>query len=161
MNKSQFYQSLNLQLKSLLDDQTNWITNLSQFSALLNMSLNDINWVGFYLNSGSGSLKLGPFQGKVACTDIDIGCGVCGTAADKRESIVVADVDQFKGHIACDSASRSEVVVPMLKDDQLIGVLDIDSPILSRFDNEDAIGLSQLLTVLIESTDWPAEPLIK
>ncbi|WP_196138028.1 GAF domain-containing protein [Aliikangiella sp. G2MR2-5] len=155
-NTSEFYRSLCLQLEGLLENERNWITNLSQFSALLNMNLDRINWVGFYLANSSGDLKLGPFQGNVACINIPLGKGVCGSAAESRKTIVVEDVDKFDGHIACDARSRSEVVCPLVKEGQLIGVLDIDSPEIGRFNDEDARGLETLVSLLIEMTDWPA-----
>ena len=150
-----FYQSLESQLTGLLEGQRNWFTNISQFSAFLNMNFEDINWVGFYLKVGEGQLKLGPFQGNVACIDIPFGKGVCGTAAANGETLVVEDVDQFAGHIACDSRSRSEVVVPLIIGGEVRGVLDIDSPSLSRFTQDDALGLESLLKTLVEMTDWP------
>ncbi len=149
-----FYSGLNKQLKALLEGERNWITNLSQFSAFINMNFEGINWVGFYLSQADDSLKLGPFQGQVACVNIGFGKGVCGTAARTREIQVVADVDQFAGHIACDARSRSEIVLPLVVDGTLIGVLDIDSPELARFDQNDADGLGQLLESLIAATDW-------
>lgn len=152
---NQFYSSLDQQLRALLENQTNWVTNLSQFSALLNMNLEDINWVGFYLRVDENNLKLGPFQGNVACIDIAMGKGVCGTAAEKGETLLVEDVDQFDGHIACDARSRSEVVCPIIFEGKVIGVLDIDSPSLNRFNNEDAEGLSLMVESLVELTEWP------
>ncbi|TQV77580.1 GAF domain-containing protein [Aliikangiella marina] len=118
------------------------------------MHLEDINWAGFYLNQQDEELLLGPFQGKVACTNIPFGKGVCGTSASERATLVVEDVDQFDGHIACDAASRSEVVCPIVVEERLIGVLDIDSPSLKRFDNEDAKGLEKLVDTLITATDF-------
>ncbi|WP_185964319.1 GAF domain-containing protein [Aliikangiella marina] len=153
-NKTDFYQSLDKQLAALLTGNRNAITNLSQFSAFLNMHLEDINWAGFYLNQQDEELLLGPFQGKVACTNIPFGKGVCGTSASERATLVVEDVDQFDGHIACDAASRSEVVCPIVVEERLIGVLDIDSPSLKRFDNEDAKGLEKLVDTLITATDF-------
>lgn len=152
--KLKFYASLDKQLAGLLSGQSNWITNLSQFSAFLNMQLEDINWVGFYLSQENDELLLGPFQGNVACVQIPFGQGVCGSAAKQRQSMVVADVDSFDGHIACDSRSRSEVVCPLIVNERLVGVLDVDSPSLNRFDQADAEGLSMLLDTLIASTDF-------
>ena len=152
--KSMFYKSLNAQLASLLSGETNLLTNLSQFSAFIFNSLEDINWAGFYLTQPEGDLLLGPFQGNVACTRIQSGKGVCGTAASTREIQIVADVDQFAGHISCDSRSRSEIVLPILLQNGCYGVLDIDSPKLVRFDQADAQGLRRLIMTLIESTDW-------
>jgi GAF domain-containing protein len=113
-----------------------------------------INWAGFYLLKGS-DLVLGPFQGKPACTRIPIGKGVCGTAAEKRQVQLVEDVDRFPGHIACDPASRSEIVLPIIVDDRLLGVLDIDSPIKARFDHKDAAGLEDFVSILCGSIKWP------
>lgn len=153
--KADFYLSLNKQLQGLLSVERNWLTNLSQFSAFLNANLDDINWVGFYLSQANGELLLGPFQGNVACVRIALGKGVCGVAAKTQQIQVVEDVDQFAGHIACDARSRSEVVLPIMLKDHCFGVLDIDSPSLSRFDQEDAEGLQCLLESLIEASDWP------
>lgn len=124
---------------------------LANTSAFLNEQLHTINWVGFYLNEDN-KLILGPFQGKVACYTIPIGKGVCGTAAKLKETVLVKNVHEFKGHIACDSASNSEIVVPMIKDNELIGVLDIDSPILNRFDEKDQEFLEKIVDILIEET---------
>ena len=154
-DKTKFYQLLTKQLISLLAGERYWVTNLSQFCALLNTNLEDINWVGFYLSKNDDSLVLGPFQGNVACVNIPFGKGVCGTSAAEKRTLVVEDVDQFSGHIACDARSRSEIVVPLLAHQQLMGVLDIDSPSVRRFDNDDALGLQGLVEVLVESTDWP------
>ena len=129
------------------------ISALSNAAALLWEALEEINWAGFYLLKGD-TLYLGPFQGKTACTVIPMGRGVCGTAAATREIQLVKDVHQFPGHIACDSASNSEIVVPMMKDGKLLGVLDIDSPVKGRFDAEDAAGLQLLVDTLLSCTDW-------
>lgn len=155
MSKTDFYQSLNNQLSALLEGQSNWITNLSQFSAFLNMNLEDINWVGFYLTDKPEQLKLGPFQGNVACVDIPFGKGVCGSAAKEQRTLVVKDVDQFSGHIACDARSRSEVVCPIIIEGKTVGVLDIDSPSLNRFDDSDGEGLNLLIDTLLTNTEWP------
>ncbi|MGX5201968.1 GAF domain-containing protein [Aliikangiella sp. IMCC44632] len=152
--KSAFYQLLNKQLAGLLTGERNFITNLSQFSGLINSQLDDINWVGFYLTQPDQDLLLGPYQGQVACVRIPLGKGVCGTSALKRESILVEDVDQFTGHIACDSRSRSELVCPIVVNNKLIGVLDIDSPSLSRFDQADLRGMEMLVETLILATDF-------
>lgn len=154
-NSSEFYNSLNQQLNGLLSVERHWLTNISQFSAFLNANLEDINWVGFYLTQADGDLLLGPFQGEVACVRIKPGKGVCGTAAKSRQVQVVEDVDQFDGHIACDARSKSEVVLPLIINGDCFGVLDIDSPSLARFKQQDADGLSVLLKTLIESSDWP------
>src|SRR5262245_51218876 len=128
--------------RALLGGERDRIANLANCAALLWQELPDINWVGFYLLR-NGELVVGPFQGKPACVRIAIGKGVCGTAAQRRESIVVPNVHEFPGHIACDSASNSEIVVPMIKDGALLGVLDIDSPMLNRFSEEDRRVLEQ------------------
>ena len=148
--KIENYHLVAKQLGALIDGETNLIANLSNASALLNQFLEDVNWVGFYLYE-EDQLILGPFQGLPACIRIPIGKGVCGTAAEKREVIRVMDVHQFPGHIACDAASQSEIVLPIIKDDRLIGVLDIDSPSKDRFDQEDEIGLKQFVDVLVQS----------
>jgi GAF domain-containing protein len=119
-------------------------------SSLLSHTLPDLNWAGFYLLKDS-ELVLGPFQGKPACVRIAIGKGVCGTAAQRRTSVVVPDVEAFPGHIACDSASRSELVVPILKDGQLLGVLDLDSPVVSRFDEADRAGCEALVRIFVDA----------
>ncbi|MBB6632685.1 GAF domain-containing protein [Cohnella thailandensis] len=137
------------QLKSLIEDEPSRIANLANASALLNVYLTDINWVGFYLLQ-EGELVLGPFQGLPACVRIALGRGVCGTAAQKRETIRVEDVHQFPGHIACDAASNSEIVVPLYAKDELIGVLDIDSPLKGRFTEEDQRLLEKFVRVLAD-----------
>lgn len=146
--KEEQYQLLINQLHALLDGEPNRIANLSNSSALLNQFLTDINWVGFYLLDEKGELVLGPFQGLPACTRIKLGRGVCGTSAANRETLRVPDVHQFPGHIACDSASQSEIVIPIIKDHQLIGVLDIDAPIRERFDAVDQQQLEQFVEAL-------------
>jgi L-methionine (R)-S-oxide reductase len=146
------YQLVIKQLRSLIDGETNVIANLSNASALLNQFLENINWVGFYLTDGE-ELVLGPFQGLPACVRIPFGKGVCGTAAMKKQTVRVADVHQFPGHIACDAASQSEIVVPMIKNNRVIGVLDIDSPIKNRFDELDEQYLQQFVDVLISNLD--------
>lgn len=148
-NKTEFYNQLNAELVHNLDKH--WFTNLSQFSALVFDQLPDVNWVGFYLNV-SGELILGPFQGKPACMKIQFGRGVCGTSAQKREPILVDDVDSFPGHIACDSASRSEIVIPLLNGEKVLGVLDVDSPSLKRFTQEDIAGLKTMVDTLLKHT---------
>lgn len=148
------YERLSRQLASLLEGETNWLANLANTSALLFQELEALNWAGFYLLEGS-ELVLGPFQGKPACVRIPLGKGVCGTAAQRREVIVVPDVHEFPGHIACDEASRSELVVPMItKDGKLLGVLDLDSPVLERFSAEDADGLPKLVEILLSASQW-------
>ena len=147
------YKELCAALKSLTDGVPHRMANLANASALLWEHLDRINWAGFYLFEGD-KLVLGPFQGKPACIEIPMGRGVCGTAALTRETQVVPDVHKFPGHIACDSASRSEIVIPMMIGDRLVGVMDIDAPIPARFDARDAEGLSSFVRILTEQTDW-------
>lgn len=135
------------QIKNLLNKEDNLITNLSNFTAALKQTFSKISWVGFYLFDGK-KLYLGPFQGKVACTEIKIGSGVCGTSAQKRETLIVPDVDKFPGHIACDVESKSEIVVPIIKDNKLLGVLDLDSADYNSFDETDKKYLTQLVNFL-------------
>jgi len=142
------YDTLSKQLKALLEDEPNRIANLSNASALLGQFLDRINWVGFYLME-EGELVLGPFQGLPACVRIAVGKGVCGTAVAKKETIVVPDVHAFPGHIACDAASQSEIVVPIIKHGEVVGVLDIDSPEKDRFSEEDREGLEKFVGVLV------------
>ncbi len=152
-DKQEFYQLLNSQLKALLEDEVHLIPNLSNASALLGNALANINWAGFYLMYNN-ELLLGPFQGKPACVHIAIGKGVCGTAVSLNTTQLVADVHEFPGHIACDSASRSEIVVPLRHNDKIVGVLDIDSPLLARFDLVDQEGLETFAKILVEATQW-------
>lgn len=139
----QFYEALFSAAESLLHGEPNRVANAANLSALIYSQLPDLNWAGFYLFDGR-ELVVGPFQGLPACVRIPLGKGVCGTAAAERRTLRVDDVDQFPGHIACDSASRSELVIPLIKDDELLGVLDLDSPKLSRFTAEDSRGLARL-----------------
>lgn len=155
-NKREFYKRLNKYLTGLVGEGTDWLSGISNACALLYLLMPDINWAGFYLYKG-GKLVLGPFQGKPACVYIEIGKGVCGTAAGTRKIQVVEDVNRFPGHIACDAQSQSEIVVPIIKDERLIGVLDIDSPIKARFDSEDADGLREFAGILNRHTAWPEE----
>lgn len=149
-SKAELYSSLAAQLRSLLEGERDFIANAANFASLLYHSLPDLNWAGFYLQK-DGELVLGPFQGKPACIRIAIGKGVCGTAAEQRQTIMVDNVHDFPGHIACDSASNSEIVVPLTKHEQLLGVLDLDSPSLARFDDEDARGLNELAEIFVRS----------
>lgn len=142
------YNILAKQLDALLTGESDHIANLSNASALLNLFLPNINWVGFYVLQGE-ELVLGPFQGLPACVRIPIGRGVCGTAVKKEETIVVKDVHDFPGHIACDAASQSEIVIPLIKEGRVIGVLDIDSPIVNRFSKEDQEGLELFVKTLL------------
>jgi len=148
-SKTELYAQLADQLRSLLADERDLIANAANFSALLYHSVPDLNWAGLYLLK-NGELVLGPFQGQPACVRIAMGKGVCGTAAEQRQTILVDNVHEFPGHIACDSASNSEIVVPLLKHDQLIGVLDLDSPSFARFDDEDARGLNELAQIFLQ-----------
>jgi len=143
-------ESLLAQATALLEGQRDLVANAANLSALLFHALEDVNWAGFYFVKG-GELVVGPFQGKPACVRIPIGRGVCGTAAAQRETVVVPDVHAFPGHIACDSASNSEVVVPIVRGGQLLGVLDLDSPVAGRFDAEDARGLEECVRILLEA----------
>ncbi len=149
--KQELYSHLRSQLRSLLAEECDFIANAANLSSLLYHSMPDLNWAGFYFYKNA-ELVLGPFQGQPACVRIAIGKGVCGTAAQQRQTIVVDNVHDLPGHIACDSASNSEIVVPIIKDDRLIGVLDLDSPSVGRFDEEDARGLNDLVEVFLEST---------
>ncbi len=153
--KRELYRDLAASLESLLGGETDTMANLANASALLAQALTRINWCGFYLLRGR-DLVLGPFQGKPACVRIPVGKGVCGTAAARRETLVVPDVNAFPGHIACDAASRSEIVVPILESGALRGVLDADSPELGRFDEEDREGLEGFVRTLVPLVDWSA-----
>lgn len=146
-NKSAFYERLTKQAVSLVEGEPDLIANISNISALLFMELEDINWAGFYFLKGE-QLVLGPFQGNPACVRIPVGRGVCGTAIAENKVQRIADVHQFVGHIACDAASNSEIVIPFSVDGELYGVLDIDSPTLSRFDQSDEDGLVSLVKEL-------------
>ncbi|MCZ8536298.1 GAF domain-containing protein [Paenisporosarcina quisquiliarum] len=148
-NTEQQYNMLGKQLDALLSGESNVMANLSNASALLNQFFDRINWVGFYMMDG-GELVLGPFQGLPACVRIPVGRGVCGTTVAKKETMVVPDVHAFPGHIACDAASQSEIVVPMIKNGEVIGVLDIDSPEKDRFHEEDRQGLEQFVSILMK-----------
>jgi L-methionine (R)-S-oxide reductase len=152
-SKAEVYDQLAEQLSSLLAGERDLIANAANFSALIFHSLPDLNWAGFYFLKDD-ELVLGPFQGRPACVRIAMGKGVCGTAAQSRATTVVPNVHEFPGHIACDSASNSEIVIPLMKGERLIGVLDLDSPLAGRFDDEDAKGLERLVSVLVESTEW-------
>jgi L-methionine (R)-S-oxide reductase len=148
--KPALYSELTDSLRSLIEGEPDEIANLANASALLFDSLPDLNWAGFYLLKG-GELVVGPFQGKPACVRIALGKGVCGTAAAERRTIVVPDVNAFPGHIACDSTSNSEIVVPLIRHNEVIGVLDIDSPKLNRFDETDREGLEKFASILLEN----------
>ena len=150
MDKLSLYAILNQQLQGLVSATPYQITKLANASALLAQSLEELNWAGFYLME-DGKLILGPFQGKVACMEIPVGKGVCGTAVERDEIMLVKDVHQFPGHIACDSASNSEIVLPIHKNGDIVGVLDIDSPVTARFDEEDREGLLKFVQILEEN----------
>jgi L-methionine (R)-S-oxide reductase len=150
-NKDADYASLAEELVGLLTGEQDFIANAANTSALVFDALPDINWAGFYLLR-DGELVVGPFQGKPACVRIPLGKGVCGAAAASRKTIVVRDVHEFPGHIACDAASQSEIVVPLLRGDELLGVLDIDSPLIGRFDDADRRGIERLATLFVSSS---------
>ena len=151
-SKAAIYRQLHDQLSALLVGERDGLANTANMSALIYETLPDLNWAGFYFLQGR-ELVLGPFQGKVACVRIALGQGVCGTAAERRETVVVADVHAFPGHIACDAASRSEIVVPLIQNGRLLGVLDLDSPVLNRFDHDDRAGLTAAVDLLLQHTD--------
>lgn len=153
--KAEDYRRLTADLALLLRGERDFLANMANASALLAERLSGLNWVGFYLRRGE-QLVLGPFQGRSACVRIDWGKGVCGSAAAQRRAQVVEDVHAFPGHIACDVRSRSEAVVPMLSDDRVLGVLDLDSPIPGRFDDDDLQGLEQVVAILLDASDLPA-----
>lgn len=153
-NKDKFYKELQGEVHGILEPE--WFVNLANVSALLNQHLPDLNWVGFYLNH-KNELLLSSFQGLPACTRIAFGKGVCGTAAQTKKTMLIPDVDQFPGHIVCDAASKSEIVIPLIKDDRVLGVLDIDAPILNRFDEVDQKYLEQIVALLIEKSEWPEQ----
>lgn len=148
--KAELYRELLSQAQGLLHGERDLVANAANFTSLLYHSLPELNWVGFYFMQG-GELVVGPFQGKPACVRIALGKGVCGTAAKTRETQVVPDVNKFPGHIFCDGDSLSELVVPLIQDGELLGVLDLDSPKLARFDQEDKKGLEALARVFLES----------
>jgi GAF domain-containing protein len=152
--KAGFYEQLHRQLGTVLHGERDWICNLAQTAALLMELMPDLNWAGFYQLQGD-TLVLGPFQGRVACTRIPLGRGVCGAAATRRATVIVPDVHDFPGHIACDSRSRSEIVVPLLHQGTLLGVLDLDSPRPGRFDEQDARGLEAVAGLLLQASDTP------
>lgn len=152
LDKTEIYRTLNEQLPLLLGDERDLIANAANCAALIFHTLPDLNWAGFYFFNGE-ELVVGPFQGKPACVRIQLGRGVCGAAAERRETLVVANVHEFSDHIACDSASNSEIVVPLIKNEQLIGVLDLDSPSFNRFDEQDRIELERAAAIFLKLTD--------
>lgn len=147
MNRSSLYQEIQAQASSLMDGETDAVALMANLSALLYGALKDVNWVGFYLLKGD-QLVLGPFQGKPACYRIPLNRGVCGAAAREERTVLVADVHQFENHIACDTASNSEIVVPVMLNGKLFAVLDVDSPRLARFNGDDQVGLEQIVGLL-------------
>lgn len=156
MNKTEFYADLNRDFQALMTGETSFLATLANTSALLFERLSDVNWAGFYLLEGE-TLVLGPFQGKLACVRIPVGRGVCGTAVAQNQVQRVEDVHAFDGHIACDSASNSEIVLPLTVENQIIGVLDIDSTVFGRFSAEDEQGLRELVANLenvLNATDY-------
>jgi L-methionine (R)-S-oxide reductase len=148
VSKPELYRELAAQLRALLAAETDLIANAANMAALIYQGLPDLNWAGFYFRRGE-ELVLGPFQGKPACVRIPIGSGVCGTAAARAASVLVADVHDFPGHIACDPASRSELVVPLIEERQVAGVLDLDSPLPARFDEADREGCERLVALYV------------
>jgi len=150
--KPEFYRALSRQIEALLEGERDPIANAANISALLFHLLPDLNWAGFYFRRG-GDLVLGPFQGMPACVRIPVGKGVCGTAVARRQSILVEDVNAFPGHIACDSASRSELVVPISGPAGITGVIDLDSPLVGRFDADDRIGIEAVAERYVRHSD--------
>jgi GAF domain-containing protein len=153
MLKEDQYKKVLKRLESQIANERDWLANLSNSAQLFGKLIEDLNWIGFYLHRDK-QLILGPFWGNPAVSRIDIGKGVCGATAEKGETIIVPNVHEFPGHIVCDFVSQSEIVVPMYDGDRLLGVLDVDSPTLARFDEEDRIGFEALLKVLVAGTDW-------
>jgi L-methionine (R)-S-oxide reductase len=151
-SKTEFYRDLSSQLAALLGGERDRIANAANMSAFLFMSVPDLNWTGFYFMR-DGELVVGPFQGKPACVRIAVGDGVCGTAVKERRSILVENVDTFPGHIACDPGSKSELVVPLFKGGEIIGVLDLDAPRQARFDTEDQAGMEKLAEIYLAASD--------
>ncbi|HTO29777.1 MAG TPA: GAF domain-containing protein [Pararhizobium sp.] len=153
-DKPAFYRELGTQLQALLSGEGDPIANAANTSALIFQMLPDLNWAGFYFLHSEDELLLGPFQGKPACVRIAVGRGVCGAAVAKGESVLVEDVHAFPGHIACDAASRSELVVPLLRDGRVFGVIDLDSPLPGRFDKDDRDGIEALAATYVASASW-------
>jgi len=151
--KDEFYKYLNIKLLGLVTSESNVLSNFSNIAALLGLLMEDINWAGFYFLKDN-ELKLGPFYGKPACTTLTVGRGVCGTAVEDRSIQMINNVDAFDGHVACDPESKSEIVFPIIVEDVVIGVLDIDSPIYNRFDEEDYRGLERILFTIKKYMDW-------
>ncbi|WP_119300885.1 GAF domain-containing protein [Dongia deserti] len=152
-DKAAFYRELIQQLGGLLSDERDAIANAANTAALLFTTLPDLNWAGFYFLKSPTELVLGPFQGKPACVRIAVGRGVCGTAVAQRRSMLVEDVHAFADHIACDAASRSELVVPLMRGDRILGVIDLDSPLPARFDRDDQRGIEAVAEIYVEASD--------
>jgi len=152
-DKIAFYRELAAQYEALIDGERDAIANAANLSALIYDAVPDLNWAGFYFLRSQSELVLGPFQGKVACVRIAVGKGVCGSAVAERRSILVPDVHAFPGHIACDSASRSELVLPLRRDGEIFGVLDLDSPLPGRFDADDQAGFEALAAIYVRGSD--------
>jgi GAF domain-containing protein len=150
-DKTEFYRELAEQVASMLQGESDATANAANCSALLFDQMPDLNWAGFYFLRSPDELVVGPFQGKVACVRIKVGKGVCGTAVARKQSILVEDVDDFPGHIACDSASRSELVVPLIRNGEVLGVLDLDSPLVARFDADDQAGIEAIARIYVEA----------
>ena len=151
-SKAEFYRELSQQLTGFLEGEADMIANAANTSALIFQMMPDLNWAGFYLLKTQNELVLGPFQGKPACVRIPVGKGVCGAAVERRVSVLVEDVHAFPGHIACDAASRSELVVPLIHEGRVLGVIDLDSPVASRFDTEDQAGIEKLAEIFIAAS---------
>jgi len=151
-NKAEFYRELASQLTGLLAGERDFVANAANTAALIFQTMPDLNWAGFYFLRENDELVLGPFQGRVACVRIPKGKGVCGAAVQRRASVLVEDVHAFPGHIACDSASRSELVVPLIGDGRLVGVIDLDSPSPARFDAHDQAGIEQVAAIFLSAT---------
>jgi len=149
--KAELYKKLAADVRNVLEGERDLIANAANLAAMIYEALPEVNWAGFYFLKGD-ELVLGPFQGKPACTRIALGRGVCGTAAEKRQTLVVENVHEFPGHIACNTESNSEIVVPIIKHQKLVGVLDLDSPMLARFDASDQAGLEELVAIFAETT---------
>ena len=152
-NKNDLYKYMNIKLIGLVTSEDNALSNLCNSAGLLNLLLDNINWVGFYLVEKE-CLKLGPFIGKPACTTLKIGTGVCGRAVEDDEIKIVEDVNKFETHVACDPESKSEIVLPIKHKGVIVAVLDVDSPMLNRFDSEDALGLTKIVETLSKNIDW-------
>lgn len=151
-SKTDFYRELSQQLTALLEGESDMIANAANMSALMFQMMPELNWAGFYFLKAEGELVLGPFQGKPACVRIPVGKGVCGTAVERASSMLVEDVHAFPGHIACDAASRSELVVPLMHEGRVLGVIDLDSPVPSRFDADDQAGIEALAEIFIAAS---------